>query len=296
MDKFKKIALEDREVLTHYLGLRSHMACDYSVGNLVLWSDVYKTHYLIAEDMLIIKYKIGDEDTFTFPIGNGDLKRTFEWLFAYCKDENIDFKMSIVEPTMFEEVDRLFPGMFSYSFNRDIADYVYKTEDLMNLSGKKYHGKKNHVNQFIRANENWIYERISEQNANECIEMVKIWCSENGCCEDKSKADEMCALIKAIKYRNELNLIGGIIRADDKIVALTLGEKSSEEMFIVHFEKALADVQGAYTMINQQFIINELSNFTYINREEDLGIEGLRKAKESYHPAFMVEKGTIKKK
>jgi hypothetical protein len=116
---------------------------------------------------------------------------------------------------------------------------------------------------------------------------------ENGCCDDKSKADEICVLINGLRNRRELNMVGGVIRIENRIAALTLGEKSGDDMFIIHFEKALADFEGAYQIINQQFIIHELSEYTYVNREEDLGIEGLRRAKESYHPAFMVEKGSL---
>ena len=91
-------------------------------------------------------------------------------------------------------------------------------------------------------------------------------------------------------------MIGGIIKIEERIVALTLGERLSNDTFDIHFEKAFADVDGAYPMINQQFIIHELSDYTYVNREEDMGVEGLRRAKESYRPAYMAEKGILTKK
>ena len=204
--------------------------------------------------------------------------------------------MNIIEPEMFQDIEKIFPREYEVSYIRDIADYVYKIEDLKNLVGKKYHSKKNHINKFLKTNENWSYERISEESTEECIEMVKEWCVENGCCEDKSKADEIYVLINGLRHRKELNFLGGIIRTAGRIVALTMGEKSDDDMFVIHFEKAFADVPGAYPMMNQQFIIHELSNYTYVNREEDLGLEGLRKAKETYHPVFMVEKGILVKK
>jgi len=296
MEQFKKITIEDRDILTKYLSMRKHRACDYSVGSLVLWADVNKTQFAVVQDMLFIKYVKGKDIYFAFPMGNGDLKQAFEWLFTYCKDQNIQFKMNLIEPSMFEDIENLYPGEYEVSYIRDSADYVYNTDDLKNLVGKKYHGKKNHINKFIKTNEDWSYETITEENTEECVEMVKEWCVENGCCEDKSKAAEFCVLIKGIKYRKELNLIGGAIRTAGRIVSLTLGEKSGDDMFIIHFEKAFADINGAYQMINQQFITHELSDFTYVNREEDLGIEGLRKAKESYYPVFMAEKGVLIRK
>jgi len=296
MEQFKKIAIEDADILAKYLSMRKHRACDYSVGNLILWADVYNTQIAVSQGMLFIKY-VKDEDVFfAFPMGEGDLKQSFEWLFAYCKKQNVKFKMNIIEPYMFEEIKKLYPGKYEVSYSRDDADYVYNVEDLKNLAGKKYHGKKNHVNKFIKTHEGWSYEKITEENTEECIEMVKEWCVVNGCCDDKSKAAEICILINGLKHRKRLNMIGGIIRTAERIVALTIGEKSGDDMFIIHFEKAFADVDGAYQMINQQFIIHELAGYTYVNREEDLGIKGLRKAKESYYPAFMAEKGVLIKK
>lgn len=295
-EKFRKITIEDAGILAKYLGMRKHRACDYSVANLVLWSDVYNTEFTVENDMLFIKFTAGDNTYFAFPMGNGDLKEAFEWLFSFCEDNKMELKMNLIEPDMFDEIEKIYPGQFQVSYIRDNADYVYNIEDLKNLSGKKYHGKKNHINKFLKTNENWTYESISDANTQDCIEMVKEWCRVNGCCEDESKAAEICVLIRGLKNRSELNMKGGIIRVDGKIVALTMGERSSDDMFIIHFEKAFADIQGAYPMINQQFIINELSEYTYVNREEDMGVEGLRKAKESYYPEFMAEKGVMVRK
>lgn len=297
MEQFKKITIEDKAILTEYLSLRKYRACDFSIGNLILWSDVYNTQFAVSEDNLFIKFVENNIEYFTFPAGKGDLKQAFEWMFDYCREHDLEFKMNVVEPSMFEEIEKLYPGMFEISYQRNNADYVYNVEDLKNLSGKKYHGKKNHVNKFKKTHTDWSYEKITDENTTECIEMVKEWRVQNGCRQDKSKADEICALIKGLKLRKELNMIGGIIRDEGKIIALTLGEQSGDDMFIIHFEKAFSHIEGAYQMINQQFIINELAeNFVYVNREEDMGVEGLRKAKESYHPAFMAEKGIVVKK
>jgi hypothetical protein len=201
--------------------------------------------------------------------------------------------MNLVERDMFEEIENNFPGKFGITYVRDSADYVYHMENLKNLVGKKYHGKKNHINKFLKINIDWKYECISDENTQECIEMVKEWCVQNSCCADKSKVAEVCVLIKGLQNRERLHMIGGVIRTNGRITAVTMGEKSNDTTFTIHFEKAYANVQGAYPMINQQFIIHELSAYAYVNREEDMGIEGLRKAKESYYPAFMTEKGIL---
>ena len=296
MENFKKITLEDRDIISKYISLNKFSACDYSVGNLVLWSSVYNTHFAVAGDMLFIRFLRGEDIYFSFPIGNGDLKQAFEWMFAYCEKENVKFQMNIIEPDMFEEIETIYPGKFNITYIRDNADYIYSVEDLKNLSGKKYHGKKNHINKFLSTNESWTYETISDENTQDCIGMVKKWCVQNGCGEDESKAAEICVVINGLMNRKELNLIGGMIRIEGRIVALTMGERLSDDIFVIHFEKAFADVDGAYPMINQQFIIHELADYTYVNREEDMGVEGLRRAKESYRPAYMAEKGILTKK
>jgi len=300
MEQFKKVTVEDRDILAKYLNLNQHRACDYSVANIVLWSDVYDTQYTIAQDTLFIKFMRGKDTYFSYPMADfqngGDLKLAFAWLQSYCEERNLELKINIIEPAMFEEIEKVFPNEYEIAYQRDNADYVYLVEDLKNLSGKKYHGKKNHINKFLKTNEDWTYERISDENTDECIKMVEEWCVENRCCEDKSKADEICVLINGLRYREKLDLIGGIIKTSGRIIALTMGEKSGDDMFIIHFEKAFAGVDGAYPMINQQFIIHELLDYKYVNREEDMGVEGLRKAKESYKPVFMAEKGILIKK
>ena len=293
MEQFKKITVEDSDILAKYINICKHRACDYSVGNLVLWSDIYNTQFAVANDMLFIKFMNGDKNYFAFPMGNGDLKQSFQWISAYCEEQKIEFNMSVIESDMFAEIEKIYPGEYQVSYIRNNADYVYKTEDLKNLAGKKYHGKKNHINKFLKTNPDWSYERISEENTEECIAMVKEWCLENGCCNDQAKSDEICVVIKGLRNRQKLGLLGGIIRISGRIVALTMGEKLGDDTFVIHFEKAFADINGAYPMINQQFIIHELTDYIYINREEDLGVEGLRISKESYRPIFMVEKGII---
>ena len=119
------------------------------------------------------------------------------------------------------------------------------------------------------------------------------WRNDNGCEEDEEKNAEICVTLNSLRLFEELELVGGILRVDGEIVAFTIGEPICSDTFVVHIEKAYADIPGAYNMINQQFVEHECMNYKYVNREEDTGAEGLRKAKRSYRPVFMVEKGTV---
>ena len=126
--------------------------------------------------------------------------------------------------------------------------------------------------------------------------MALRWREFNGCEADAEKNKEMCVALNSLRLFHELELKGGVLRAGGDIVAFTLGEPVCEDTFVVHIEKAYADIRGAYPMINQQFLEHEVSGYTYVNREDDTGEEGLRKAKLSYHPIFMAEKGMVRVK
>ena len=141
-----------------------------------------------------------------------------------------------------------------------------------------------------------MYETLTEANLEECFQMALKWREVNECDGDEDKINEMAVTMNSLRLFKELELQGGILRVNGEIVAFTLGEKLCGDTFVVHIEKAFADIQGAYPMINQQFVAHECQAYRYINREEDTGSEGLRKAKLSYRPAFLVEKGTVTRK
>ena len=159
---------------------------------------------------------------------------------------------------------------------------------MAKLRGKKYHSKRNHITNFKKNNPNWSFEKLNKDNIGECIELHSQWISEHSDEEDYSYEFE--AVLTAFEYYDKLNLVGGLIRVDGKVVAYTLGERHSDKLFVTHFEKAPAQMQGAYPIINQEFTKNCLMSYEYVNREEDLGIEGLRKAKQSYYPEIFLEK------
>ena len=195
---------------------------------------------------------------------------------------------------MEEQMKEMFGDIFQVEYDRDSADYVYEREKLAALSGKKLHGKRNHINRF-KDNHQWSYEKLNDENQLEALAMLMEWKMQNCAPEDLEKHEEICVSKNSLIYYKELGLVGGILRADGKIVGLSLGEPAvNPDTFVVHIEKAFPDVQGAYPMINQQFVLHEMEGFTYVNREEDMGEEGLRKAKMSYRPAFMLEKGFLR--
>ena len=296
--EWKKIEMEDRAVIESYYEYEQSNCCEYSFANNYLWSPFYHTDYAIIEEMLVFRTKYEDRLSVGFPMAKGEnsqkkLKEVLMILQEYFQQENHQFKLYFATKEKFAQVEEIFPGKYQVEYNRDEADYIYEVDKMISLGGKKLHGKRNHINKFKATYPNWSYEPLTKKNKQDCMEMAEEWKRRNLCGEKGGKHREFCVTRRALQEFEELGLKGGVLRAESEIVAFTLGEKLNNDMFVIHIEKAYADVHGAYPMINQQFLIHEASQYKYVNREEDTGSEGLRKAKLSYYPIFLQEKGCI---
>ena len=168
-------------------------------------------------------------------------------------------------------------------------DYVYDRESLATLKGKKLHGKRNHINKFMSKYPDYTYAVLEDSMIEDCIALYNDWSDQK---EAASSAlfDERTSVMLALRHRKALGLTGGCIFVKNELVAFTVGERLSKEMQLIHIEKAKAAIDGAYPMINQQYVLHECQDVKYINREEDMGLEGMRKAKRSYQPIKMIEK------
>jgi hypothetical protein len=290
MLNFKKIELEDKEWIIPILKESVITGCHQNFGNLFAWRDINNTRVANINNFLVAKQLVNGKDVYLYPMGKGDVKPVIEEIIRSA-DKNLIFA-GLSHDEMIE-LNELYPGKFIYDQVRNDFDYIYLLEKMVSLKGKKLHRKRNHISAFLRNNPVWSFETITEENKAECIEMNKKWCIESGCKDDESLMDENCATKYFFKYYDELELEGGLIRVEDKIVAYTIGEVLNNDTYVLHIEKAFKDVQGAYPMINQRFaswIKDKYPHLIYINREEDMGSEGLRKAKLSYYPDKMAVK------
>lgn len=293
---FKRPELEDKEIISSYFEKAPSRSCERTFVNVYLWSRHYKVKYAVIEDALVFK----SEDNglaFSYPAGEPDnVRKALEFLMEYSREKGCPFVLYNVTPEMFAQLESWYPGRFGVEYDRDIADYVYETEKLASLAGKKLHGKRNHINKFKNLYPDWTYEPLNDDNVEDCFQMALKWRNQNGCEEDPEKNAEMCVTLNSLRLYKELGLKGGVLKIGERIVAFTIGEPLCPDTFVVHIEKAFPDVEGAYPMINQQFVQHECMDYKYVNREEDTGAEGLRKAKLSYRPAFLEEKGVVKEK
>lgn len=261
-------------------------------GTYFVWSDCYGTKIHMDEKFALIKTDKEDLNYY-FPVGklsNEELKKAINYMMKDCKNNNRgEFKISRLNKEDVESLERIMPGEFEINETRDRFEYIYNSNDLANLKGKKYHGKRNHISKFKNLYD-WSYEKIIPEKKEIYLKFFEKWFEKNSEKEGKDFIEEFKAIKKSFENYEKLEFEGGSILVDGQIVACTIGEKINHENFVVHFEKAFTEFEGAYTIINQEFSKTLEKRFKFINREEDLGIEGLRKAKLSYKPFLLLEK------
>ncbi len=293
MLELREIKIEDKSWFDALVKGNEYKTLEYNFTTAFIWREIFNIKVCEADGCLIC---LADKKvpTFLYPCGDGDKKSAVDKILKYCGKRGIDAVFHSVSAKAKRELEKMYPGMFEFAYDRDIADYIYDTKSLMTLSGKKLSAKRNHINRFEQEYGDWRYEVIDHSNIDEVYEMNLKWCAQADCKNDAGLRDEACAVKQAFKYFFDLKLDGGAIRADGRIVAFSMGDRLDEDIYLVHIEKAFADINGAYPMINKQFVINNASGYKYVDREDDAGVEGLRKAKLSYRPAIIAEKYSAK--
>lgn len=314
---FREITLEDKSWIDEVLQYSDLRGTEYCFTVLYIWRQVYQTQVCRYKDFLLIRsIPPGGVPQYIFPAGRGSEAEVGEVIELYLEDArrlgHPFYLTSLLAPQK-ELVERVFPERFGFSEARNSFDYIYLAQDLITLRGKRFQSKRNHIARFKELS-GWGYEAITPDNLAECAKMNDEWCALYGCGKDPSMEQEACSVWNAIKYFERLGLSGGLLRLDGKVVAYTIGERLNSDTFIVHIEKAFADIRGAYPAMSQEFLLHQmaqpqpliLSNgdpneaitpetigFTYVNREDDAGDEGLRKAKMQYNPVFLLEKWSM---
>lgn len=291
MLEFKDIALSDREWINSLLAKSDFMGCEYSFANNMAWRRLGNTKICRYKDFYISCSFDNGMPIVTFPSGEGDYKDLVSKLKEYSQSLGYQLVISSVNNQKLALFNEIFPNEFTAEKDDSNFDYIYNANDLIELKGKKYHQKRNHLSKFNENN--WSFEPITKDNQDECIELSVISYNDKQSYDNLSSVSEQYAINTFFNNFNELGLKGGLIRIDKKVVAFSIGEKINSNTLCIHIEKAIPEIQGAYAAINNEFAKYAANNCTYINREEDLGIEGLRKSKRSYYPCFMLEKSVL---
>ncbi|MDR2802451.1 MAG: phosphatidylglycerol lysyltransferase domain-containing protein [Prevotellaceae bacterium] len=289
MINFQAVTIADREKINAILKLSDFRAAEYSFANIFNWSKAFSSEIAFFEDFLLCRGGTGRKN-YIYPAGAGNLKAAITALTDDAAMLEQPFVLRAIQAEEKQLLEQLFPGRFYFTALRSTFDYVYHSEDLINLSGKKFQSKRNLISRFNK-NFEWHYEAITIDNLQECVQMNDEWCRLYACHENSSLQAETCAVRRALNYFTDETLVGGLLRVGGKVVAYTIGEQINSDTFIIHIEKAFGEkFPGAYQVINREFAERHAAHLKYINREDDTGDEGLRKAKLSYRPAFMIEK------
>ena len=283
---------EDEDWINSCIAVSGTMASDASFANIYLLLNKYSTKISRYKDFIIRKYSgKGARCGYTFPLGKGDVAKALAEIEKDAKECGERLQFAFVTEEQKEVLENAMPARFCYSSDAGDSDYIYLRSELASLSGKAFHKKKNHFSKFVRTYPDYKYYEIGACNIYDAQKVADAWYYEHLQDEDASQLAEYKAIKEALENFEELGLIGGIIYVNDSPCAMTIASKINENTVDVHFEKAVGEyaLNGGYAAINKLFS-EKLDGVTWLNREEDIGIEGLRKAKLSYRPKIMLKK------
>ncbi len=283
---------EDEDWINSCIAVSGTMASDASFANIYLLRNKYSTKISRYKDFIIRKYSgKGARCGYTFPLGKGDVAKALAEIEKDAKECGERLQFAFVTEEQKEVLENAMPARFCYSSDAGDSDYIYLRSELASLSGKAFHKKKNHFSKFVRTYPDYKYYEIGACNIYDAQKVADAWYYEHLQDEDASQLAEYKAIKEALDNFEELGLIGGIIYVNDSPCAMTIASKINENTVDVHFEKAVGEyaLNGGYAAINKLFS-EKLDGVTGLNREEDIGIEGLRKAKLSYRPKIMLKK------
>lgn len=289
--EFSRITLEDKKLYDSYLAQETERGCEFSFANLYLWG---RQSMAISDGYILLFSQFDRRSVYPFPLGKGNIKPVIDRIISDAHARGIPCRITGIGVPERMTLEELYPGKFRFHTDEGDFDYVYSINDLADLKGKKYHSKRNHLNRFTETYPNYTAEPLSEANMQKVKEMIDKWYEKR--LAENPNGDyhmERAALNKVLRDCKELELESIVIRNGDDILAFSAASRLSDDTFDIHFEKALPEIQGAYTVVNMEmarYIRNKYPDVLYLDREEDMGLDGLRKAKKSYYPHHMIEK------
>lgn len=289
MITLEEFSLEKKELINSYLLQKCTQNSEFTFTNLFMWRKSYDIRYAIIDGMFcIMPQHAGGPRSATFPFGTGDVRSVIEKLLAWFRERGEEPLIRLYNDEAVRELVTMFPEKFLITEDVNYFDYVYSTEELIHLAGKKFHTKKNHVNKFKRLY-NYEYQRLTPKDRAEVTEMFQRW-YENKESDIPGLAEEREAVMELLDNWEYLDVTGACLRVDGRMAAFSFGEPLCSDMAVIHLEHADMEYEGSFAAMNQMFIEHEWSDFQYVNREEDMGLEGMRRAKLSYRPVFQVKK------
>ena len=291
MIPFHRACLEDKAPYESILMNCPERGCEYSFANLFLWG---RQEIAFVENCVVFFSHFFGRSVYPYPLGTGDKKAALEAILADSRQRGIPCRITGMTEADRQELEDLFPDRFSIRPARDSFDYVYTVDALADLKGKKLQKKRNHVNRFRTEHPEYRVEPICCENVSRIQHMVNDWYVSRKLSDPEGDYFlESLAMAKAFRHYDALNMEGIALLEGDRVLAVTMGSIMAPDMLDVHFEKAVEDVPGTYNTVNAEFarhIRLKFPEVRFLNREDDMGLEGLRTAKLSYLPDHMIEK------
>ncbi len=294
MLNFSKINKSQIDTFKKYYDYSTALGCDLNLVNAYLWRNEYNINFAVYDDTLIKAYFNDDGSIWGYCMPSGkNVKGALEEIFADARERGRKPLLLMLTNGQRAVLETMYPSKFSFVRSTENQDYIYLSEDLATLAGKKFHAKRNHISKFYRTYTNTRFESIDSSNIKDALEVVHGWCNENGIFEADNA--ELKAIYEAFENMESFKMNGAVLYDEDKPIAMTLGSEISQNVYDINFEKALREYDGVYAVINNEFA-KTLTKYKYINREEDMGLEGLRKAKLSYNPVIILDRYNAKLK
>ncbi len=286
--------LADKPMITDAVRRGGFRGADFNFNNMILWRSTY--HPLVAKfgDGIIIMSGSLENPFYFCPIATGGLPSAIDAIIEDAERRGAKARIRGITDAELPEFMRFYGDTFEITADERSFDYIYSIDKLADLPGKKLHAKRTHINRFDEQND-WSFEPITADNIAECRAMCMDWMRIHTEKTGSSYSGEKKALASMFRNFDRLELDGGMIRSSGRVVAFSVGGVLAGDTYDIHFEKAYADIQGSYAVINREFaryVREKHPEIVYINREEDMGLPGLRKAKQSYYPDILLKKYT----
>jgi predicted GNAT family N-acyltransferase len=289
---FREVSIEDRCLWNSYLSLSGIRFCDFSFLNICAWKFYYQTELAEWKGYLLIRHYFDDNFHYFFPIGDGNIAEVLNDLKTFAFENHHSFLMDCLTINQLEEIKTISIHPFSFSLDRNFSDYLYLREDWIALKGKRLQSKRNHLKRFLQ-NYEYEYKPYTDAYLNDCISLSKQWMKENPDLNWDSMNNELQVIQFALNNLEQLGGCGGTLWVDGQLVAFSLGSSINEDTFVVHIEKANTSYEGIYVAMGNIFAQNLPDNYTFLNREDDMGLKGLRQSKLSYSPHKLLAKFSI---
>lgn len=288
----QKLLLTDYNKIKKYLDDANYEGYNSNFVTMMMWDHEYKIYYEIKDNFMIMIHTYLNETFFSMPFCKPEYyQEAIDYMMEYANEHNFTFRIDLATEASMNLIKELYGDKFLYLHDDSLDDYIYSKSSLETLAGKKMQKRRNHFNAFLKENPNYIYKEIGDEDIDNVLQCLKKWDFTHQI--EESVVSEYIGIVYLLVHRHELDIKTGCIYIDGQLEAFIIGSPLKHSTIQIHVEKANKDIRGLYVAIGKFFLENNFEGFELVNREEDMGIESLRKAKQMLHPVKMIKKYNI---